>query len=89
MDIDVTCNFDMDALRGTPEDKVMRYCPPFAAARKTGRPMNDKRIKSSLEGKKKRKATTKKTDEAPPKRSNHAGTKGGKGGGGGQKRSAD
>ncbi len=81
MDINVTCNFDMDALRGTPEDKVMRYCPPFAAARKTGCPMNDKRIKSPLEVKKKRKATTEKTGEALPKRSKD----GGKGGGGGQK----
>ncbi len=87
--INVTCNFDMDALRGTPEDKAMRYCPPFAVARKTGRPMNDKRIKSPLEGKKKREETTEKTSEALPKRSNHAGTRGGTGGGGGQKRSAD
>ncbi len=85
----MTCNFDMGMLRGTPEDKAMRYCPPFAAAWRTGRPMNDKRIKSPLEGKKMRKATTEKTGEALPKRSNQAGTRGGKVGGGGQKRSAD
>ncbi len=47
--------------------------------------MNDKQIKSPLEGKKKRKATTEKTGEPLPKRSKQ----GGKGGGGGQKRSAD
>ena len=33
----------------------MRYCPPYAAARKTGRPKIDKRHKSPLEGKNKRK----------------------------------
>jgi hypothetical protein len=48
-----TFNFDMDALRVTPEDKAMKYCPPFAAARKTGRPMNDKRNKSPLGGEEK------------------------------------
>ncbi len=47
--------------------------------------MNDKRIKSPLEGNEKRKGTTEKTGEALPKRSKE----GGKGGGGGQKRSAD
>jgi hypothetical protein len=33
----------------------MRYCPPYASARKTGRPKLDKRLKSPLEGKSKRK----------------------------------
>ena len=33
----------------------MRYCPPYAAGRKAGRPKNDKQLKSSLEGKSKRK----------------------------------
>jgi hypothetical protein len=33
----------------------MRYCPPYAAARKTGRPKIDKRMKSPMEGKSKRK----------------------------------
>ena len=51
----VTCNFDMDALRATPEDRAMKYCPPFTGARKAGRPKNEKRIKSPLEGKSKRK----------------------------------
>jgi hypothetical protein len=85
---DLTCNFDMDTLRGSPEDKAMRYCPPFAAAQKTGRPKTDKRIKNPLEGGKKRKPTTKITGEAERKRSKHAGTRGGKGEGG-RKRSAD
>jgi hypothetical protein len=51
-DINVTWAFDMEALRETPEDRAMRYCPPYAAARKTGWPKIDKRIKSPLEGKK-------------------------------------
>ena len=55
VDTNVTCNFDMEAIRATPEDRTMRYCPPYAAARKTGRPKIDKRLKSPLEGKKKRK----------------------------------
>ncbi len=38
--------FDMEALRETPEDRLMRYCPPYAAPRKTGWPKIDKRIKS-------------------------------------------
>ena len=54
-DINVTCAFDMEALRETPEDRAMRYCPPPAAARKTGWPKIDKRIKSPLEGNKKKK----------------------------------
>jgi hypothetical protein len=55
VDINVTCNFDMEALRATLEDGTMRYCPPYAAARKAGRPKLDKRLKSALEGKSKRK----------------------------------
>ena len=85
MDSNVTCNFDMDALRATPEDRAMKYCPPFAGARKAGCPKNDKRIKSPLEGKKKRKRAAETTGEQPPKRSKQ----GGKRGGGGRKRSAD
>jgi hypothetical protein len=85
VDSNVTCNFDMDALRATPEDRAMKYCPPFAGARKAGCPKNDKRIKSPLEGKKKRKRAAETTGEQPPKRSKQ----GGKRGGGGRKRSAD
>jgi hypothetical protein len=55
VDTNVTCNFDMEAIRATLEDRTMRYCPPYAAARKTGRPKIDKRHKSPLEGKNKRK----------------------------------
>jgi hypothetical protein len=55
VDTNVTCNFDMEAIRATPEDRTMRYCPPYAAARKTGRPKIDKRMKSPMEGKSKRK----------------------------------
>ncbi len=43
----------MEAIRATLEDRTMRYCPPYAAAKKTGRPKLDKRLKSPLEGKNK------------------------------------
>jgi len=66
-EINVTCDFDMDTLRATPEDAEMRYCPPYAAARKTGRPKKDKRIKSPLEGKKKRKKSIESPQEARTK----------------------
>ena len=36
-------------------DKLMRYIPPYAAPRKTGRPKSEKRSKSPLEGKPKKK----------------------------------
>jgi hypothetical protein len=55
VDTNVTCNFDIELHRATPEDRTMRYCPPYASARKTGRPNLDKRLKSPLEGKSKRK----------------------------------
>ena len=55
VDTNVTCNFDMEVLRATLEDRTMRYCPPYAAARKTGRPKLDKQLKSPLKGKSKRK----------------------------------
>ena len=45
----------MEAIQATLEDRTMRYCTPYAAARKTGRPKIDKRLKSPLEGKSKRK----------------------------------
>jgi hypothetical protein len=44
----------MEVLREAPEDRAMRYCPPYAAARKTGWPKIDKIIKSPLEGNKKK-----------------------------------
>ncbi len=56
-DTNETCHFDMDTLRSTLEDADMRYCPPYAAPRKAGRPKNNKRMKSPLEEKKKRKST--------------------------------
>jgi hypothetical protein len=42
LDTYVTCDFDMEALRGTPEDTGMRYCPPYTMARATGHPKIDK-----------------------------------------------
>jgi hypothetical protein len=61
-DTNETCHFDMDTLRETLEDAAMRYCPPYAAPRKAGRPKNNKRMKSPLEGKKKRKSTGSKSE---------------------------
>jgi len=88
-DTEVSCNFDMAALRATPEDRAMRYCPPFVAARKAGRPKKDKRIKGVLEGKKKQKSKEPAQQEPLPKRSKGAGTRGGKGASGGRRKSAD
>jgi hypothetical protein len=87
-DINVTCAFDMEALRETLEDRAMRYCPPYAAARKTGWPKIDKRIKSPLEGNKKRKKNERADDLPPPKKVKRIGKRGGKGGGG-KRRSPD
>jgi hypothetical protein len=87
-DINVTCAFDMKALRETPEDRAMRYCPPYAATRKTRRPKIDKRIKSPLEGNKKRKKNERVDDLPPPKKDKCVGKRGGKGGGG-KRRSPD
>jgi hypothetical protein len=56
-DTNETCHFDLDMLKLTLEDAEMRYCPPYAAPRKAGRPKNNKHMKSPLEGKKKRKST--------------------------------
>ena len=53
-DVEVSCNFDLSTLRRTPEDGLMRYCPPYTAPNKAGRPKNEKRMKSPVEGTKKR-----------------------------------
>jgi hypothetical protein len=78
----------MEALRETQEDRGMRYCPPYAAARKTGRPKIDKRIKSQLEGSKKRKENERVDDLPLPKNDKRVGKRGEKGGGG-KRRSPD
>ena len=68
VDTHIACNFDMEEIRATPEERIMRYCPPFAAARKTGHPKIDKRRKSPLEGKNKRKRGDVNTGKAGGKR---------------------
>ncbi len=78
----MACAFDMEALRETPGDRALRYCSPYAAARKIGRPKIDKRIKSPLEGNKKRKKNERVDDLPPPKKDKRVGKRGGKGGGG-------
>ena len=66
----------------------MRYCPPYAAPRKTGRPKIDKRIKSPLEVNKKRKKNERVDDLLAPKKGKHVGKRRRKGGGG-KRRSPD
>ena len=64
------CDFDMASIRvnHTPATK-MRYCPPYAIANKSGRPKNDTRMKSCLEGNTpKRKATIAETIESEQKK---------------------
>ncbi len=87
-DINVMYAFDMEALRETLEDWAMRYCPPYAAPRKTRRPKIDKRIKSPLEVNKKRKENEGVNDLPAPKKGKHVGKRGWKGGGG-KRRSPD
>ncbi len=53
MNTNETCHFDIDTLRSTLDYAAMRYCPPYDAPRKAGRPKNNKRMKSPYEGKKK------------------------------------
>ncbi len=57
VDTNDTCHFDIDTFRETLEDAAIRYCLPYAAPRKAGRPKNNKHMNSPLEGKKKRKST--------------------------------
>ncbi len=68
----------MEALRETPQDRAMRYCPPYAAPRKTGRPKIDRRIKSPLEVNKQRKTNERVDDLPAPRKGKHVGKRGGK-----------
>ncbi len=68
METDVTCNFDLGALRRTPEDTVIRYCPPYTAAKKAGHPKNDKQMKSPAEGTKKRRNRNTQEETVPKRR---------------------
>ncbi len=60
MDSTVLCDFDMNTLKDKYDaNTTMRYCPPYVAANKSGRPKTEKRLKSSLESaQKKRKKMT-------------------------------
>jgi hypothetical protein len=42
VDANITCDFDMEAIRATPEERTISYCPPYAAVRKIERPKIDK-----------------------------------------------
>ena len=49
----LSCDFDMKTLREIHTARTdMKYCPPYAVGNKSGRPKKEKRLKSSLEGKK-------------------------------------
>jgi hypothetical protein len=52
----------------TPEERTMRYCPPYAAAKKTGHLKIDKQGKSPLDAKNKRKRGDVNTGKAGGKR---------------------
>ncbi len=45
----VLCDFDIKTLRLALPDTSYKYCPPYAAPNKAGRPKKNKRIKSALE----------------------------------------
>jgi hypothetical protein len=51
LDSTVLCDFDMNTLKDKHTvDTTMRYCPPYVAPTKAGRPKTEMRLKSSLEG---------------------------------------
>jgi hypothetical protein len=64
------CDFDMTSIKVNHRpDTKMRYCPPYATANKAGRPKDEKRIKSCLEGNtKKRRATIAETIDSEQKK---------------------
>ena len=54
--IDSLCDFNIESLKKTqPPDLSMRYCPPYTAPSKAGRPKEGKRKKGCLEEKKPKK----------------------------------
>ena len=51
----ISYDLDMTSLRNThTPDTTMRYCPPYIAPKKSGRPKKDKRVKSAIEGNQKK-----------------------------------
>jgi hypothetical protein len=46
---DLICNFDIQALQNDSCDSTWRYCPPYTAPNKAGRPKKNKRIKLAIE----------------------------------------
>ena len=86
----MTCNFDMDALRRTPEGRQGNEILSSNCCGMEDWMPNECQVNQKSIGREEKEEdkTTEKIGEAPPKRSKHA-TRGGKGGGGGQKRSAD
>ena len=52
-DINVTCDFDMDTVRASKEERAMIFCPSYAATKKTGHPKIDKQIKCAAKGERK------------------------------------
>ena len=85
----VTFDSGMEAIRATTEDTTMKYIPPYAAARKTGCPKTDKRIKSPLEGGNKRKRIDHTVELPTTKKSKTSGDDNRGKGVGGKRRSPD
>jgi hypothetical protein len=46
---DIICNFDIQTLKNALRDTTWRYCPPYTAPNKAGRPKKNKRLKSAIE----------------------------------------
>ena len=46
---DLICNFDIQTLKNASRDSTWRYCPPYTAPNKPGRPKKNKRLKLAIE----------------------------------------
>jgi hypothetical protein len=85
----ITCDSGIETIQATTADTTLKYIPPYAAARKAGRPKMDKRIKSPLEGGKKRKRIDDTVELPTTKRSKISGDDNRGKGAGGKRRSPD
>ncbi len=46
---DLNCNFNIQTLKLALRDTTWRYCPPYTALKKAGRPKKNKRLKLAIE----------------------------------------
>ena len=85
----VTFDSGIEAIQATTENTTMKYIPPYAASRKTGRLKMGKRIKCPLEGGGKRKRIDDTVELPTTKRSKISGDDNRGKGVGGKRRSPD